>query len=111
MGGLGLFRSRKSRRREEERRVSSELLDDYHNRASATGPDDEFLVVPHKVLANIDHVLERLDLDIHAMVALEDFASPHELMVIVDHLRMGSMLLAHTVNTAFRLMLARPVCR
>jgi hypothetical protein len=107
MGALAWFRSRKSRRREEERRVSRELLDVYHDRASVSGPGDELLVAPHKVLANIDHALERLDLDLNAMVAIEDFTSPHELMVIVDRLRMGSMLLAHTVNTAFRIMLAR----
>jgi hypothetical protein len=107
MGDLGWFRSRKSRRREQERHAARELLDQYHERASLTGSDDGFVVAPHKVLANIDHALERLDLDINAMVAVEDFASPEELMVIVDRLRMGSLLFSHTVNTAFRIMLAR----
>lgn len=105
MGVSDWFRSR--RRHEQDRRATGELLDDHHDRASATGAGDEFLVAPHKVLANIDLAIERLDLDISAHVAIEDFASPEELMVIVDRLGMGSMLLAHTANTAVRIMLAR----
>lgn len=106
MGALDWF-SRKFRREEQDRREAGELFDDYHHRASITGPDDEFAVAPHKVLTNIDFAMERLDLDINQPVAIEDFAHPDELMMLVDHLRMGSMLLAHTANTAFRIMLAR----
>jgi hypothetical protein len=107
MAAFGWFRRKKVPRREQERRETRELLDPYADRASVTGPDDQFVVAPHKVLANIDLALERLDLDINAMVSIEDFASVYELMTLIDELGMGSMLLAHTVNTAFGVMLAR----
>lgn len=87
--------------------MTRELLDGYHDRASITRSGAGFVVAPHKVLANIDHALKRLDLDLNTTVAVYDFANPDELLVIVERLRVGSMLLSHTVNTAFRIMLAR----
>lgn len=83
-----------------------ELLDGYHSRASLVD-GDRFMVRPDQVLENITHAMERMDLDINTEVSLEDVASVDELVVLVQHLRLGHLLAAHVVNTGMRIMSAR----
>jgi len=88
-------------------RETQELLDPHHHRASVH-LGDQFVVDPVQVLANVAMAMERLDLDISTPVSIEDdVATLEELAAVVDHFGKGPMLIAHTLNTAARVMNAR----
>lgn len=94
------------RRRQSDAQATTALLDPLHDRASVL-EGDQLIVVPGKVLANIELAMERIDNDIDTSVAIGDFASPEELMLLVGTMSMGPVLLERTLNTAFRIMLNR----
>ena len=88
-------------------RETQELLDPHHHRASVH-LGDQFVVDPQQVLANVAMAMERLDLDINTPVSIEDdVATLDELVAVVDHFGKGPVLIAHTLNTAARVMNAR----
>jgi hypothetical protein len=88
-------------------RETQELLDPHHHRASLH-LDNQLLVDPGQVLANVAMAMERLDLDIDTPVSIEDdVVTLEELVAMVDHFDKGPALIAHTLNTAARVMNAR----
>ncbi len=88
-------------------RETQELLDPHHHRASLH-LDNQLLVDPGQVLANVAMAMERLDLDIGTPVSIEDdVVTLEELVAMVDHFDQGPALIAHTLNTAARVMNAR----
>ncbi|MFD4638252.1 hypothetical protein ACFWN2_13115 [Lentzea sp. NPDC058436] len=88
-------------------REARELLDPHHHRASVH-LGDQLVVDPDQVLDNVAMAMERLDLDIGTPVSIEeDVATLEELVAMVDHFDKGPALLAHTLNTAARVMNAR----
>ncbi|WP_143116111.1 hypothetical protein [Lentzea xinjiangensis] len=88
-------------------RETQELLDPHHHRASVH-LGDQLVIDPDQVLANVAMAMERLDLDIDTPVTIEeDVATLDELVAVVDHLDKGPALVAHTLNTAARVMNAR----
>ncbi len=88
-------------------RETQELLDPHHHRASVH-LGDQLVVDPGQVLANVAMAMERLDLDISTPVTIEDdVATLDELVAMVDHFGKGPALIAHTLNTAARVMNAR----
>ncbi|GLY54468.1 hypothetical protein [Lentzea sp. NBRC 102530] len=88
-------------------RDTRELLDPHHHRASIH-VGDQLIVDPDQVLANVALAMERLDLDTSTPVSIdEDVASIEELVALVDHFEQGPALIAHTLNTAARVMNAR----
>ncbi|MFD9704464.1 hypothetical protein [Lentzea sp. NPDC059081] len=88
-------------------REAQELLDPHHHRASAH-LGDRLVVDPEQVLENVAMAMERLDLDIGTPVSIEeDVATLEELVAMVDHFGKGPLLVAHTLNTAARVMTAR----
>ncbi len=103
MSWFNRWRSQRSRNAQQ---ATAELLDAHHDRASILDGDD-LIVAPGKVLANVEHAMERIDNDINTSVAINDFSSAEELMSIVETMSMGPMLLERTLNTAFRIMLNR----
>ncbi|KOV78062.1 hypothetical protein [Nocardia sp. NRRL S-836] len=88
-------------------RETQELLDPHHHRASVH-LGDKIIVDPVQVLENVAMAMERLDLDIDTPVSIEeDVATLDELVAMVDHFDKGPALVAHTLNTAARVMNAR----
>ncbi|MFD4668666.1 hypothetical protein ACFWNN_02970 [Lentzea sp. NPDC058450] len=88
-------------------RDTQELLDPHHHRASVH-LGDRLIVDPDQVLANVAMAMERLDLDTSTPVSIEeDVATLEELIALVDHFDQGPTLIAHTLNTAARVMNAR----
>ncbi|MGI5506285.1 hypothetical protein [Lentzea sp. CA-135723] len=88
-------------------RDTRELLDPHHHRASIH-VGDRLIVDPDQVLANVAMAMERLDLDTSTPVSIEeDVASLEELVALVDHFAQGPSLVAHTLNTAARVVNAR----
>lgn len=88
-------------------REAQELLDPHHHRASVH-LGDRLVVDPAQVLENVAMAMERLDLDIGTPVSIEeDVATLDELVAMVDHFDKAPALLAHTLNTAARVMNAR----
>ncbi|HEX7309211.1 hypothetical protein [Lentzea sp.] len=88
-------------------REAQELLDPHHHRASAH-LGDRLVVDPGQVLENVAMAMERLDLDIETPVSIEeDVATLEELVAMVDHFGKGPALVAHTLNTAARVVNAR----
>ncbi|MDX3661364.1 hypothetical protein PV646_29000 [Streptomyces sp. ID05-26A] len=88
-------------------REAQELLDPHHHRASLH-VGDQFVVDPGQVLDNVAMAMERLDLDTSTPVSIEDdVATLEELVAVVDHFGRGPALVAHTLNTAARVMNAR----
>jgi hypothetical protein len=85
---------------------AQEFMDPYHQRASIH-EDGRMLVRPDKVFDNLADAMERMDLDINAMVAMEDAADVDELLVMIETLGMGPALAVHVVNTAMQIMAAR----
>lgn len=105
------FRRRRNRNNDaddgEERQQVSELLDQFHPRASMRG-GEQMLNAPGKVLENIAFSMERVDTDINTPISIEeDVATVDELLNLVENLRMGPLLAVHVVNTALRIMEAR----
>lgn len=92
---------------EQAQQALSELLEQYHPRASISD-GDQLIMVPGKVLANIALAMERVDIDITTPVSIEqDVVSIPELMSLIQNLQMGPSLAVHVVNTAMRIMSAR----
>ncbi|WP_177229825.1 hypothetical protein [Lentzea albida] len=88
-------------------REAQELLDPHHHRASVH-LGDRLVVDPGQVLDNVAMAMERLDLDIGTPVSIEeDVATLEELVAMIDHFDRGAELIAHTLNTAARVMNAR----
>lgn len=87
-------------------REVEELLDQYHHRASLTDGDQR-VVALGKMLENVVNAMERLDVDIDTDVAIEDFASFDDMIVMVQQMQMGPLLAVHVVNNALRIMAAR----
>jgi len=88
-------------------REAQELLDPHHHRASVH-LGDRLVVDPDQVLENVAMAMERLDLDISTPVSIEeDVVSLEEMVAMVDHFDKGPALVAHTLNTAARVMNAR----
>lgn len=99
-------RRRRSEKSEDDHAVH-EMLDPLHHRASMND-GDRLVLNPSQVLDNIAHAMERLDLDIDTPVSIEeDVASTDELWALVSQMCMGSMLVAHVLNTAATIMTAR----
>jgi hypothetical protein len=93
---------------EQAQQAVSELLDRHHPRASLS-EGDRMVMVPGKVLENIAFAMERVDTDITTPVSIEaDVISLDELMSLIQNLGMGPSLAVHVVNTAMRIMSARP---
>jgi len=85
----------------------SELLDQYHSRASIID-GDRMIIAPGKVLENIAFAMERVDTDIDTPISIEEDVAPFdELVSLVQNLRMGPALSIHVANTAMRIMSAR----
>ncbi|WP_439659597.1 hypothetical protein ACSHWB_45740 [Lentzea sp. HUAS TT2] len=88
-------------------REAQELLDPHHHRASIH-LGDRLVVDPDQVLANVAMAMERLDLDINTPVSIEDdVATLDELVALVGHFDQGPALIAHTLNTAARVIKSR----
>jgi len=86
---------------------TGELLDQYHRRASIAD-GGQMIIAPGKVLDNIAHAMERVDVDIATPISIEeDVATVNELLTLVDNLKLGPTLAVHTVNTALKIMAAR----
>jgi len=85
----------------------TELLDQYHSRASVTD-GDQLLIGPGKVLDNIAFAMERIDTDISTPVSIDEDVAPRaEVVGMIQELRMGAVLAVHVVNNAMRIMSAR----
>lgn len=84
-----------------------QFLDPYHPRASVR-EGDLITIDPGKVLENIQHALERLDLDINTPISIEeDVVTLDELLFMIDVLRMGPSVHVHVVNHAMSIMSRR----
>ncbi|PZS37579.1 MAG: hypothetical protein DLM62_18435 [Pseudonocardiales bacterium] len=91
----------------ETEQAVSELLDQYHPRASISD-GGQMLIEPGKVLANIAFAMERVDTDIDTPVSIEEDVAPvDELASLIQDLRLGPVLAIHVVNTAMGIMSAR----
>lgn len=87
--------------------VVTEMLDEYHPRASIVD-GDKVIIEPGKVLENIAFAMERIDNDINTPISIEEnVVSLNELVPMIREMRMGPLLAAHVVNNAVRIMSAR----
>ncbi|MFC4943316.1 hypothetical protein [Pseudonocardia sp. GCM10023141] len=108
-GGRPVWFRRRARRDDDRQaqQQTSELLDQYHPRASMND-GERMIVAPGKVLENIAFSMERLDTDINTPISIEDdVVAVDELLNLVQNLRMGPTLAVHVVNTALKIMAAR----